>query len=94
MNITVRNIPEDILKKIRTLSRLGRRSMNNEILTLLEESVQERLEKLSAGNNRVTMETQVAIWEKLAGEWEDDRTTEEIIRDIYDSRTLGRDIEL
>ena len=30
-------------------------------------------------------------WEMLAGRWTDTRTTEEIIRDIHDARTRGRD---
>lgn len=30
----------------------------------------------------------------LAGSWEDERTTEEIVRDIEESRTIGRRPEL
>ena len=30
----------------------------------------------------------------LSGTWEDDRSTEEIIRDIYESRTVGEDLTL
>ena len=32
--------------------------------------------------------------DEICGGWDDDpRTTEEIIRDIYESRTMGREIE-
>ncbi|NIV99773.1 Arc family DNA-binding protein, partial [Candidatus Saccharibacteria bacterium] len=41
MDLTIRNIPDEVMEKIRTLSKLGRRSINNEILLLLEQSVQE-----------------------------------------------------
>mgnify|MGYP001610817830 CR=1 FL=1 len=39
MNITLRNIPESIIEKIRTLCVLEKRSLNNEILILLEKAV-------------------------------------------------------
>ncbi len=39
-NITVRNIPEDLLDKLRTLSEIERRSLNSEILIALERGVE------------------------------------------------------
>ena len=47
MNITVRNIPEKIVRKIRALSQMGKRSLNNEILLLLERGVQEEVNHLA-----------------------------------------------
>lgn len=40
----------------------------------------------------ISVETQVRLWRKLAGRWNDDRSTKEIIDDIYRSRTAGRDV--
>ena len=38
--------------------------------------------------------TQLQIWRQLTGTWEDTRATQEIVADIYDNRTPGRDIDL
>ena len=94
MNLTIRNIPDEVIKKIRTLSKIRKRSMNNEILMILESGIGEELEKTIKEQKTITKTTQINIWQKLAGEWDDSRSTEEIINDIYDNRTLGRNIVL
>ena len=43
MNITIRNIPDDVINKIRTLSQMEKRSLNNEILFVLERGIQEEV---------------------------------------------------
>ena len=62
MNITVRNIPEEIDRKIRALSQLAKRSLNNEILVLLERGVQEEVNHLSKKKKNISKETQLNIW--------------------------------
>jgi len=94
MNITVRNIPEEIVRKIRALSQMGKRSLNNEILLLLERGVQEEVNHLTKTKKNISKETQLNIWKKLANEWDDERSTQEIINDIYENRTLGREVNL
>jgi hypothetical protein len=42
----------------------------------------------------MTKELQVSIWRGLAAKWEDERSTEKIIADIYNRRTPGRKVEL
>ena len=37
---------------------------------------------------------QLDVIDEIAGLWEDDRTTDEIIADIEGSRTMGREVEL
>lgn len=37
---------------------------------------------------------QVGIWNELSGKWEDKRGTEEIIKEIHETRSLGREVEL
>jgi plasmid stability protein len=91
-NITIRNIPDDIMEKIRILSETERRSLNNEILILLERGV--LLEMKTRKTDAIPASVQVKIWEKLAGMWEDDRNTGEIINDIYSARSQGREVEL
>lgn len=93
-SLTVRNIPEEILEKIKALSSIDRRSLNNEILVILERGtfveVHERMKKVK----HVSKAAQLEIWNGLAGSWEDKRSTKEIIDDIYAHRTTGRDVKL
>ena len=94
-NITVRNIPEDVFSKIKKLSTLERRSINNEILIVLESGLANKTENnFKVMNESIPQELQIKIWDDLSGKWEDTRTTEQIKADIINSRTLGRDISL
>ncbi|HNZ26233.1 MAG TPA: Arc family DNA-binding protein [Spirochaetota bacterium] len=93
VNLTIRNIPNDIINKIKVLSQINKRSMNSEILLLLETGIHK---KLKAGNEKrqISKNTQINIWKKLSGLWKDDRNTDQIINDIYSNRTSGRDFTL
>ena len=93
-NITVRNIPDSILEKIRTLSTIEKRSINNELLLIIEAGLNEESERKTKNENIIPKESQIRIWEKLMGKWEDDRSAKEIIEDIYAHRTPGRNIDL
>lgn len=94
MNLTIRNIPDYVINKIRTLSRMEKRSLNNEILLVLERGVEEEMHHHFNIKRNINKNAQVDIWRRLSKEWQDDRSTAEIISDIYDNRTLGRDIQL
>ena len=94
MNLTIRNIPDDVINKIRTLSQMEKRSLNNEILLVLERGIQEEVRHFFSIKRNININTQVNIWERLSKEWQDDRSTDEIINDIYNSRTLGREFQL
>jgi hypothetical protein len=94
MNITIRNIPTEVIEKIKTFSQLEKRSLNNEILFVLERGVQEELKSSFAGKKNFSKHTQIKIWGKLAGTWKDDLSTREIVRGIYQNRTPGRKVEL
>jgi hypothetical protein len=90
-NLTIRNIPDAVLKGLRRLSKEERRSLNSEILVLLEESLKRCT--LEEHDNKISMEAQTEIWGKLAGEWEDARSAEETIADVLSRRTPGRKVE-
>lgn len=92
MNLTVRNIPDDVINKIKVLSEIDKRSLNNEILIILEKGLYN--ETKNRENLKITKDTQIKIWNKLSGNWEDKRNTDEIIKDIYSTRSLGREVEL
>ena len=94
-HLTVRNIPDSVLEQIKTLSQLERRSMNSEILVLLETALHSY--RRTAGmepSYRISPDTQIEVWERLAGEWDDERSTEDIVNDIYSNRTAGRSVDL
>ena len=93
-SITVRNIPDDVLERIRALSSIDRRSLNNEILVLLERSAINEFEEKLLKRKYLSKSTQLEMWKRLVGTWEDTRSTQEIIDDIYATRTVGREVEL
>lgn len=93
-NITVRNIPEELLNKLRTLSTLERRSLNNEILVILEKGI---ARESKSNSHRVTSppkDAQLKVWENLCGRWKDKRETDEIIKEVIGSRSMGREVDL
>jgi plasmid stability protein len=93
-SITVRNIPDELLDRLRTLSIIEKRSLNNEILIVLEKGLAKDSEYKTNFKNHLSMETQIKIWQNLSGQWKDNRSTDEIIRDIIDGRSEGRSVDL
>ncbi|MCX7038163.1 MAG: hypothetical protein NT005_03375 [Spirochaetes bacterium] len=93
-SITVRNIPDDVLERIKTLSMIERRSINNEILVILERGAFNEYEEKMQRQRHLSKSTRMEIWKRLLGTWEDTRSTREIIEDIYANRTVGRDVDL
>jgi plasmid stability protein len=93
-SITVRNIPDEVLEKIRALSAIERRSINNEILMILERGTFSECEERLQRRKYLSKSTQLEIWKGLLGSWQDNRSTKEIIDDIYSHRTGGREVEL
>ena len=93
-NITIRNLPESVLNKIRVLSEIDRRSINNELLVLIENGLDMETQRKDRDISIISKESQLKIWQDLIGKWEDERSKEEIIRDIYAHRTTGREVTI
>ncbi|MBI5417008.1 Arc family DNA-binding protein [Candidatus Poribacteria bacterium] len=93
-NMTIRNIPEGIIDKIKTLSVLERRSINSEILVVLEKGLKEETMIDEIPEKIIHPDIQIKIWENLCGKWKDKRTTKKIIDDIISVRSKGRKVEL
>jgi plasmid stability protein len=91
-NLTIRNVPEDLLKNLHKLSQRERRSLNSEVLVLLEKSVMQ--DAVGINSDTITIQAQTELWSKLAGEWDDSRSAEEITDAILARRTPGREVEL
>ena len=91
-NLTIRNIPEDLLDKLRRLSKAEKRSLNSEVLVVLEECLEGY--KPEKRYDYIPVEAQVEMWKKLAGEWDDPRSAEDIAAEIMERRTPGRRVDL
>ena len=91
-NLTIRNIPNNIMNKIKILSEIEKRSMNSEILKILEKGINE--ENKRKFKKILSMETRIRLWKNLSGKWEDERKTDDIIKEIYADRSEGRDYSL
>lgn len=91
-NIVIKNIPEEVISKIRVLSETDKRSMNSEILFIIDKGL--NVDSVKQAESKISKEDQVNDWNKLCGKWEDDRSTKSIIKDINQSRTFGRDFDL
>jgi len=93
-NITVRNIPDDVFERIKALSLAERRSINNELLFIIERGTRSEYDEKLNEKQPVSKSTQLDLWNKILGTWQDSRSSEEIISDIYNHRSPGRDVNL
>ncbi len=93
-NITVRNIPDSVFEKLKLLSEIDRRSLNNELLIAIEKGAKEMESQISKTRHKISTETQVSLWSELCGQWKDKKSKEKTIKDIYAARTLGREVSL
>ena len=93
-NFTVRNIPDQLLNKIRLLSIIEKRSLNSEILMVLEKGVSKESDSVKYVKNQFSNDTQIKLWQNLCGRWKDSRSTAEIISDIIGNRSQGRRVDL
>ena len=92
-SLTIRNIPDATMEKVRHLSLKERRSINNELLVLIDEAVNKHNKNQTKPDFSLPAELQTMIWKQLSGRWVDDRSAKEIIKDIYSHRTQGRKVE-
>jgi plasmid stability protein len=93
-NITIRNIPDDVFAKIKRLSSIEKRSINNELLVIIERGTHSEIQENMKKRKSIPKSIQVNLWKNLSRKWEDTRSTNEILADIYEARTMGREFRL
>ncbi len=72
VNLTVRNIPESVLKHIRFYAIGSRRSVNSELLIVLEEGLASRTrDTVLARPAEFSAGSRDRLWKELSGSWED-----------------------
>ncbi len=87
-SITLKDVPEDLLARLRSAAARERRSLNQEALVLIEgglaacETAEERAYR------------QVEAWRTLAGGWVSDHNFDDEVADLYAARTTGRGVDL
>ena len=91
-SLTIKNIPERLLARLREQAAAENRSMNREIIRLLDMSLSED-RSLRLEVRRTLADVQADAWSRLAGGWKSDVPVEEEIADIYSARSGGREIE-
>lgn len=89
-SLTLKNLPDDLLRALRKEADKERRSMTQEIIHLLESALgrAERPAPRSAD-----AEAQLAAWRKLAGKWESDADRFTEARRLMERRTPGREVD-
>ena len=93
-NLTLRGIPENALDQLRALATAERRSLNGEILVLIENSLEREGTDSRRGMAPMSAATQARVWEGLCGRWKDGRDWKAIADDIVSHRTAGRKVTL
>ena len=92
-SLTLKNLPDELLRALRDVADRDRRSLTREIIHLLESALRGRVEEPAAPRS-FGANAQLAAWRKLAGKWESDvdRATE--TGRLMKRRTTGRKVEL
>ncbi len=95
-SLTLRDIPDEVMETIKVLSKRERRSLNKEFIVVVERGLRSSLEDAGhmAAKQHIPRSLQDDLWTDLCGKWEDTRSTKEIVSDIRDQRTLGREVRL
>ncbi len=86
-SITLKDVPEELLIRLRRAAARERRSLNQEALVLIEGGLAAR----ETAEERALR--QVEAWRALAGGWVSDRTFEDEVAELYAARTPGRDVD-
>ena len=94
--LTIRDLPNRTISSLKSRANYNHRSLNGEILYLFDyiASFGDRFEFTMTAPVDPEVEHQKDVILKLAGQWEDDRSYEEMVADIQNSRTVGREVEL
>lgn len=92
-SITIKNIPDRLLARLREQAAMEQRSMNKEIIRLLDIGLSaERAHPMEY--RRRLAETQAAAWSRLCGRWVSDTPVEDEVAAIYSARSGGRKVEM
>lgn len=89
--LTLKNIPESLLEHLRKRASDERRSLNQEVIHLLEQIL---IAAEISNQPKEALQRQVEAWHRIAGRWRSQQTVADEIQQIYSTRTRGRDVTL
>ena len=87
--LTLKSIPPELLQRLRDRAARDHRSLNREVLVLLEQALDGE-----PGGLDDRVRRQVERWASLAGQWRSDRAAADEIAEIYAARSPGREVSL
>jgi plasmid stability protein len=93
-SITIKDIPDTLLQRLRRRAQEDKRSINREAIHLLDLALAGQPFEQDVGARIREVEGQIQAWRKLAGRWDSDLDTADEIGQIYAARTTGRQVEL
>jgi plasmid stability protein len=91
-SLTLKNVPDDLLRALREAADGDRRSLNQEIIHLLTTVLGDRNGKPATLPPKV--KAQVAAWRKLAGKWQSDLEPMAEGKQVTARRSGGRKVDL
>ncbi len=87
-SLTLKDIPEDVLERLREEARRQHRSLSKQALMLISTGLDAPDEPSRAAL------AQVAAWRELAGRWTSEQSFEDEVAELRASRTTGRSVDL
>ncbi len=90
--VTVRDLPKETLDALKLRASANHRSLNGEILCIFDYAVSARSEFDFVRETRARRQREAL--KRVFGKWEDERSTEEIVKGIESARTKGREVSL
>jgi hypothetical protein len=91
-SLTIKSFPDKLLTRLKKEAEAARRSLTQEVLFRLENSLMKKTVHKS-GSEISEINKQTQTWEDLAGKWESSMTLKEEIDALYKARTSGRKIK-
>jgi plasmid stability protein len=92
-SLTLKDIPTPLMERLRTRADQDQRSLNREAIWLLEQAMESSADPAT----QLKQETaaQLGAWRAMAGRWQGDAgDTDDLVAEIYQSRTQGREFSL
>lgn len=89
VSLTIRKIPEKVLLRLRLLAASERRSLNSEILILLEDGCAQRVRLTDANQEdrlRPSISVRLQMWNQVCGMWKDSVPIASRVTEMYESR--------
>jgi plasmid stability protein len=92
-SLTLKDVPVPLLERLRSRAARDQRSLNREAIWLLEQAMEPSCDPATQIEHE--RESQLAAWRALAGKWQGTpQDVDDLVADIYESRTLGREVVL